>query len=49
MLIALFAGFQLFGVIGLALGPILLVIAVSLYQEHVWHDLWNVMMSEGKK
>ncbi|GAE30587.1 sporulation integral membrane protein YtvI [Halalkalibacter hemicellulosilyticus] len=48
MLMSLFIGFQLFGVVGLALGPMLLVVIVTLYQENVWHDLWYYIMSESK-
>jgi sporulation integral membrane protein YtvI len=40
-LIAVFAGFQLLGFIGLLAGPVLLVILHTLYQTGVLHLLWN--------
>lgn len=43
-LIALFAGLQLFGFIGLILGPIILVILNALWRARIIHDLWNYIL-----
>lgn len=40
-LIALFAGYQLFGFLGLIIGPILLVIIKTLYTTNVFHEIWQ--------
>ena len=37
-LIALFVGLQLFGFIGLIVGPTLMVILMALYRARVFHD-----------
>jgi len=43
-LIALFAGLQLFGFIGLILGPVILVILNALWRARLIHDLWNYIL-----
>ncbi|MFG6116600.1 sporulation integral membrane protein YtvI [Halobacillus sp. MO56] len=40
-LIALFAGFQLFGFSGLIIGPVTLVILHTLYQAGVFQEIWR--------
>ncbi len=40
-LVALYVGIQVFGVAGALIGPIALVILVSLYQANVFRDLWS--------
>ncbi|MBF0706273.1 sporulation integral membrane protein YtvI [Alkalihalobacillus hwajinpoensis] len=40
-LIALFVGFQLFGFIGLIIGPVLLVVLKTLYHANVFKDIWG--------
>lgn len=40
-LVALFVGFQLFGFLGLIIGPVSLVIFGTLYRARVFHDLWG--------
>ena len=40
-LVSLFAGLQLFGFIGLFIGPVLLVLLVSLYEAKVFSGLWR--------
>lgn len=46
-LIALFVGFQLFGFIGLIIGPVALVILKTLHTANVFEDLWEFII--GKK
>ncbi len=41
ILISLFAGLQLFGLMGLVIGPVLLVLFVSLYDAKVFNGLWG--------
>src|SRR5699024_2028090 len=41
ILISLFAGLQLFGLIGLVIGPISLVLIMSLYETSVFDGLWQ--------
>lgn len=41
VLVSLFAGLQLFGVLGLVIGPITLVIIISLYDAKVFEGLWG--------
>jgi sporulation integral membrane protein YtvI len=38
-LIALFVGLQLFGIIGLIIGPVSLVILSAFYRAHLFHDI----------
>jgi sporulation integral membrane protein YtvI len=40
-LISLFAGLQLFGFMGLFIGPVLLVLFMSLYQANVFEGIWR--------
>ncbi|HET7578386.1 MAG TPA: sporulation integral membrane protein YtvI [Bacillales bacterium] len=46
-LVALFVGIQLFGFIGLIIGPVALVILKTLYEARVFHDVWGYIL--GKK
>ncbi len=46
-LISLFVGLQLFGVIGLVIGPVALVIFISLYQANVLDGIWKYIKGEG--
>ncbi|MDG4656534.1 sporulation integral membrane protein YtvI [Ectobacillus antri] len=39
-LIALFVGFKLYGLLGLIIGPVVLVVLKTLYDARVFHDLW---------
>lgn len=41
ILVSLFAGLQLFGLIGLVIGPISLVLLISLYDAEVFKGLWG--------
>ena len=40
-LIALYVGIQVFGVAGALIGPVVLVVLVSLYKANVFRDLWS--------
>lgn len=46
VLVSLFAGLQLFGVTGLVIGPILLVLIVSLYDAKVFEGLWGFIKGD---
>lgn len=48
VLVSLFAGLQLFGVIGLVLGPILLVLIVSLYDAKVFEGMWGFIKGDSE-
>lgn len=48
-LIALFVGFQLFGFIGLIIGPVLLVVLKTLYQANVFKDIWGYIKGSSGK
>lgn len=48
VLVSLFAGLQLFGVIGLVIGPITLVIIVSLYDAKVFEGMWGFIKGDSK-
>lgn len=48
VLVSLFAGLQLFGVFGLAIGPIMLVIIISLYDAKVFEGLWGFIKGDTK-
>jgi sporulation integral membrane protein YtvI len=39
-LVALFVGFQLFGLIGLIIGPVIMVLIGALHRSGVFRDLW---------
>ncbi|MFA1819759.1 sporulation integral membrane protein YtvI [Virgibacillus oceani] len=41
ILVSMFAGLQLFGLIGLVIGPITLVLLISLYDAKVFDGLWR--------
>ena len=43
-LIALFVGFQVFGFIGLIIGPVLLVVLKTLYHANVFKDIWRYIV-----
>ena len=42
-LIALYVGLKTFGVFGLILGPVILVLLTALYRAGVFHDIWKVV------
>ena len=49
-LVALFAGFKLFGFIGLIAGPVILVIINTLYRARIFSDIWTFILGrEGPK
>jgi sporulation integral membrane protein YtvI len=48
-LISLFAGLQLFGVLGLVIGPVLLVLLLSLYQANVLNGIWRFIKGESTR
>ncbi|WP_449537224.1 sporulation integral membrane protein YtvI [Ferdinandcohnia sp. Marseille-Q9671] len=45
-LISLFVGFQLFGFLGLIIGPVILVIIRTLYTTGVFQDIWKFIMGK---
>ncbi|WP_245308326.1 sporulation integral membrane protein YtvI [Halalkalibacter urbisdiaboli] len=45
-LISLFVGLQLFGFIGLVIGPVILVIVVSMHQANVFEGIWRFIKNE---
>jgi sporulation integral membrane protein YtvI len=47
ILLSLFAGLQLFGLIGLVIGPITLVLLISLYDANVFEGLWGFIKGES--
>jgi len=46
VLVSLFAGLQLFGVVGLVIGPIILVLMISLHDAKVFEGLWRFIRGE---
>ncbi|MFO7290966.1 MAG: sporulation integral membrane protein YtvI [Bacillota bacterium] len=46
-LIALFVGLNLFGFIGLIIGPVSVVIAIALYRANVFRDLWRFIKGDS--
>lgn len=48
-LIALFVGFQIFGFIGLIIGPVLLVVLKTLYHANVFKDTWHYIIGGNSK
>lgn len=48
ILVSLFAGLQLFGIFGLVIGPISLVLIISLYDAKVFEGLWGFIKGESK-
>nr|WP_245301456.1 sporulation integral membrane protein YtvI [Virgibacillus natechei] len=47
ILVSLFAGLQLFGLIGLVIGPIILVLFISLYDANVFNGLWRFIKGDS--
>lgn len=47
ILVSMFAGLQLFGLIGLVIGPITLVLILSLYDARVFDGLWSFVKGES--
>src|SRR5690625_4002332 len=47
ILVSMFAGLQLFGLIGLVIGPITLVLVISLYDAKVFDGLWRFVKGES--
>lgn len=47
-LIALFAGFKLFGFLGLIIGPVSLVLITTLYRANVFHEAWGYIKGDNK-
>jgi sporulation integral membrane protein YtvI len=47
ILVSMFAGLQLFGLIGLVIGPITLVLIISLYDSKVFDGLWRFVKGES--
>lgn len=45
-LIAIFVGLQLFGVPGLLIGPVIIVVLFALYRAQVFHDIWHYVRGE---
>ncbi|WP_347549324.1 sporulation integral membrane protein YtvI [Pseudalkalibacillus hwajinpoensis] len=45
-LIALFVGFQLFGFLGLIIGPVLLVVLKTLFHANVFKDVWRFIVGK---
>lgn len=43
-LVALFAGFQLFGFVGLIIGPVILVIIRALYEAKFFHEIYQFII-----
>jgi sporulation integral membrane protein YtvI len=48
-LVSLFAGFKLIGFLGLAAGPVVLVIINTLIKAHVFSDIWEFIMGRNPK
>jgi sporulation integral membrane protein YtvI len=47
-LVALFAGLQLFGVAGLILGPVSIVVFNALHNAGVFRDIWSFVLGDKK-
>ena len=47
ILVSMFAGLQLFGLIGLVIGPISLVLLMALYDAKVFEGLWLFIIGES--
>jgi sporulation integral membrane protein YtvI len=47
-LIAIFAGLKIFGVLGLIIGPVAIVILMALYRAHVFRDIWRFIVSANQ-
>lgn len=48
ILVSLFAGLQLFGVAGLVIGPISLVLIISLYDAKVFEGMWGFITGKSQ-
>ncbi|WP_234998319.1 sporulation integral membrane protein YtvI [Salirhabdus sp. Marseille-P4669] len=48
-LIALFAGYKMFGFLGLIIGPVVLVFINTLIKTGVLHEIWSFIKGEVKK
>lgn len=49
VLVSLFAGLQLFGVFGLVIGPICLVLIVSLIDAKVFEGMWDFIIGKSEQ
>ncbi|MBA4601602.1 sporulation integral membrane protein YtvI [Thermoactinomyces mirandus] len=47
-LISLFVGLKLFGILGLVLGPVTIVILIALHRTHVFQDIWRYIIGNQK-
>lgn len=47
-LIAVFVGLQLFGFLGLILGPVFLVVGNALYRANFFRDIWRFIVGKNK-
>jgi predicted PurR-regulated permease PerM len=47
ILVFMFAGLQLFGIVGLVIGPITLVLLISLYDAKIFDGLWKFVKGES--
>ncbi|MCD7032797.1 sporulation integral membrane protein YtvI [Metabacillus sp. GX 13764] len=45
-LLALFAGYKLFGLLGLFAGPLIIVLASSLYKAGIWQAIWSFIVKD---
>ena len=48
-LIAMFVGLQLFGILGLIIGPVTLVIASAIQRANVFRDVWHYIFRGGRQ
>ncbi|SFI82359.1 sporulation integral membrane protein YtvI [Thermoflavimicrobium dichotomicum] len=48
VLIALFVGLNLFGVLGLIIGPVITVVLLTLNQANVFRDIWTFIVGKTK-
>jgi sporulation integral membrane protein YtvI len=44
ILIALFIGLQLFGIVGLIIGPVTLILLMAFHRANVFRDVWNYVI-----
>ncbi|MGD6816834.1 sporulation integral membrane protein YtvI [Metabacillus sp. 84] len=45
-LMSIYAGYKCFGLLGMALGPVVLVILQSLYKLRLFHDIWKYVANK---
>ncbi|WP_338777560.1 sporulation integral membrane protein YtvI [Metabacillus sp. FJAT-52054] len=45
-LMSIYAGYKCFGLLGMALGPVILVIVQSMYKLRLFHDLWKYIVQK---